>query len=152
MSASDDGLSPINVVWVPARIAEHEVGVRTKNGGTKLSRSDRETHARADALAREAAGANRVPKWSRDRIFTEAAQVSDMAMWLARVTQFANHFPFDDCCIRDTTTDTASRWKRSAPKRKCQCLEERTSAAVSVEQAERVLKCPMSCCQGPCLG
>ena len=55
---------------------------------------------------------NRVPKWIRDRIFNDAAQVSEMAVWIARVTQFANHFPLEDRYIRDSSADSSlrNRW------------------------------------------
>ena len=142
MSASDDGQSPINILRMPAHTAEHEVGVRCKSDGTKLSQSDRKANAKADLLAKEAAGVNRVPKWIRDRIFNDAGQVSEMAVWIARVTQFANHFPLEDRYIRDSSADSSLRKRRVSTKRKCQFFNEVDSATASINQVERVIKCP----------
>lgn len=143
MAASDDGLSPIDITWMPAHTAEHDVGHLAKSNGELLSAIDRASNGKADLLAKAAAGVNRAPRGVRERIEAEAAELSHMAVWLARVTQEANHFPLDGRFIRDSTAVSA-RLRKGGIKRKVisPSGSESTSAAKSLCQVERMLKVP----------
>ena len=143
MAASDDGLSPIDITWMPAHTAEHDVGHLAKSNGELLSAIDRASNGKADLLAKAAAGVNRAPRGVRERIEAEAAELSHMAVWLARVTQEANHFPLDGRFIRDSTAGSA-RLRKGGIKRKVisPSGSESTSAAKSLCQVERMLKVP----------
>ena len=79
----------------------------------------------------------------RERIEAEAAELSHMAVWLAKVTQEANHFPLDGRFIRDSTAVSA-RLRKGGIKRKVisPSGSESTSAAKSLCQVERMLKVP----------
>ena len=93
-------------------------------------------------LAKEAAGENRVPKWLGEFVIQDAAQVSEMDVWIAKVTQYANHFPVDDRFVRHSTADSSLKKKCAGKKRKCQFFSPVDSASSSINQAERMLKCP----------
>ena len=74
----------------------------------------------------------------------EAALVSQVAVWISRVTQVANHFPVGDGFVRDSTADSSLRKRRArlSLKRKCEFSDEIDSARVSISQAERMMMCP----------
>eukprot|EP00973_Karenia_brevis_P064966 9022290-Karenia_brevis.AAC.1 len=94
-SSTDDGEVPLQVVWMPAHTALHDVGVLHKSDGTPLSSHDRDANDRADRLAKSAAATHRVSLAIRKKIQHEAREVSEMIVWLAKATEYANHFLLD---------------------------------------------------------
>jgi len=146
MAASDDGLCPIDITWMPAHTAEHDVGKVTKSSGEVLTAADRTANGKVDVSAKQAAQSNRTPKRVRDMIEQEAGEVSQMAVWLARVTHFANNFPFEGKFIRDSTADPAAKRARKGVKRKAAAASwsepSVNSAVLSYGQVDRMLKVP----------
>ena len=66
---------------------------RCKSDGTLLTAADRRANGLADTLAKAAAEGQRMREDARARLKEEAEQVTQMAIWLARVTVQANRFP-----------------------------------------------------------
>ena len=113
----NDTAGPMQVVWMPAHTAAHDVGVRVKSDGTLLTAVDRRANDLADKLAKAAAAGRRFQEEVRRRLREEADQVTEMAVWLARVTVHANRFPVGP---RETVRDSlaAVRGTRSKNKRR----------------------------------
>ena len=99
----NDTAGPMQVVWMPAHTAAHDVGVRVKSDGTLLTAVDRRANDLADKLAKAAAAGRRFQEEVRRRLREEADQVTEMAVWLARVTVHANRFPVGP---RETVRDS----------------------------------------------
>ena len=92
VAAPGGGAVP-DIIWMPAHTAEHDVGVLLKSNGEALTEADRRTNDAADSLAKAAARGRRLQQDLRDRLQREAAEVSEMALWLAKVTVRANNVP-----------------------------------------------------------
>ena len=65
-----------------------------------------------------------------------------MAVWAARITQHANHFPIDGGYMRDSTADRSAKRAQRGCKRKSQSFVQVDSASASISKVERILKCP----------
>ena len=88
---------------MPAHTAEHDVGVLLKSNGEALTGADRRANDIADSLAKAAALGRRLGQDLLDRLQQEAAEVTEMAVWLAKVTVRANSFPLESGgTIRDS--------------------------------------------------
>ena len=75
-------------------------------------------------------------------IFDFWASVSQMAVWVARITQHTNHFPIDGGYMRDSTADASAKRAQRGCKRKAQSFVQVDSASASISKVERILKCP----------
>ena len=135
-SATDEGENPVPITWMPAHTAEADVGHLVKSDGCTLTLQDRNANDKADLLAKAAAIGRRHSRTLRETIQREAAEVAGMAVWLAKATQHANHFPCDDGHVRDS--DAVAR-KQKGAKRKCDALEALDKPGDSFE---RLLKIP----------
>ena len=93
-------------VWMPAHSTADDVGSLLLGNEAPLSEVDRQWNARADAEAKAAVEAHRVPVEVRRRVKQEAKRVREAAMWLGRVTHLANSHA--DAPHRDSES---TRWK-----------------------------------------
>ena len=93
-------------VWMPAHSTADDVGSLLLGNEAPLSEVDRQSNARADAEAKAAVEAHRVPVEVRRRVKQEAKRVREAAMWLGRVTHLANSHA--DAPHRDSE---GTRWK-----------------------------------------
>lgn len=117
---------------MPARTAEHHIGVLLKSDGAPLTEADRRGNDKVDALAKTAADGQRFLRHVRERIRIQAEDVAAMATWLAMATVQANAFHLeDDRVIRDSTASCPPR--RMGLKRKLEPV---------LTQAERIFKSP----------
>ena len=135
-NATDHGDNPISIIWMPARTAEGDVTVLTKSDGSTLTLNDRSANGMADLLAKAGAASQRCSRAFREAIHREASEVSQMAIWLAKATQYSNHFPLDGGHIRDS--DAVAR-KQKGVKRKCGVAQ---SAGEPEEYLGRLFKAP----------
>ena len=93
-------------VWMPAHSTADDVGSLLLGNEAPLSEVDRQSNARADAEAKAAVEAHRVPVEVRRRVKQEAKRVREAAMWLGRVAHLANSHA--DAPHRDSE---GTRWK-----------------------------------------
>ena len=138
-STGDNGHLEVPVVWMPAHTAQWQVGESRKSDGTSLSDKDRDANDLADKGAKVAATGRRVADAIRGNIFDEAAEVADMARWIARVTVKANSFDIGDgTVIRDSqASQGAARSRLRGRKRKAGPV-----TSIGERQTERLLKAP----------
>ena len=90
-AALDD--NPHRVVWMPAHCTQKAVGTKVLSNGELLTASDLNGNALVDKLAKEAAGADRLPRERRDAVRKLGADLAAVATWIGQATYLANHFP-----------------------------------------------------------
>ncbi len=95
-SAADTPDDLLPIIWMPAHTAEWEIGEATKSNGAVLAKQDRDNNALVDKSAKIAAEAHRVRQAVRATILESVADVTDMAMWIARITLLANRYKLPD--------------------------------------------------------
>ena len=88
--ASLDDQPPADLAWMPAHTTAADVGCRFFSKGELLSARDRRGNDLADALAKQAVEAQRVPRRIRNAIHEQEREVTEMAWWVARTTVEAN--------------------------------------------------------------
>ncbi len=109
-----------SVVWMPAHTAAHDVGCRALSDASTLSEVDRWANERADALAKKAAMATRVPLAVRKALLRTEADARQAAVHVGRATWVANSFP--EAPHRDSAPPVRRRREdgslaRAAPRR-----------------------------------
>ncbi len=125
-------------IWMPAHTAEWQIGVATKSNGAVLTKQDRDNNALADKSAKTAAEAHRVKQAVRASILESVADVTDMAMWIARITLLANRYKLPDGTIlRDSLALSALSRRRLGIKRKRNDPSEKP-----LDMQQRLAKCP----------
>ena len=134
----NDTAGPMQVVWMPAHTAAHDVGVRVKSDGTLLTAVDQRANDLADKLAKAAAAGRRFQEEVRRRLREEADQVTEMAVWLARVTVHANRFPVGP---RETVRDSLAAVRGTRSKNKTQEGTSGGAAAVYVALGAKNGRC-----------
>ena len=74
-ATTDEQAPPFEVVWMPAHIPEHAVGVARLSNGRLLTHCDRDMNAKVDRWAKEVARSERAPLRIRDLVLHQAAAV-----------------------------------------------------------------------------
>ncbi len=137
-SAADTPDDLLPIIWMPAHTAESQIGVATKSNGAVLTKQDRDNNALVDKSAKIAAEAHRVRQAVRATILESVADVTDMAMWIARITLLANRYKLPDGTIlRDSLALSALSRRRLGIKRKRNDPSEKP-----LDMQQRLAKCP----------
>jgi hypothetical protein len=125
---------------MPAHTAEHEVGILVKSDGTALTAHDRRANAAADRFAKTAAEGRKFKRNLIDMLTREADEVTEMAIWLAKITLAANKFPLQDgTVIRDSQAEQPRPRRAKGRKRKS---EPELSEVAQPAAAARPCKLP----------
>ena len=110
-----------HVVWMPAHCSSSQVGQRRLSDGRTLSTTDLIANEYVDEKAKAMARSLRPPLPQMELVCHGAARLMEAAMWLGRITAYANHFPLDSHCgesktrhARDSAGITASARARGS--------------------------------------
>ncbi len=140
-TATDSEETMMPIIWMPAHTAEWEVGMVTKSNGAVMTKQDRDNNALADTSAKIAAEAGRCRQAIRATILEAVADVTDMAVCIAKVTTLANHFKCPDGTIlRDSQAQSALERRRNSKKRK-DC-DPNNDCGEQPDICQRLAKCP----------
>ncbi len=87
----DDPSTPADVIWMPGHTTAADVGRACLSDGSRLSQVDYMANAKADALAKAAAAARRVPPLARAGSVARDLLCQRFARHIGRMTYVANH-------------------------------------------------------------
>ena len=136
--ATGDSADLAPVIWMPAHAAEWQVGSARKGDGSVLTATDRVANDLADRFAKAAAEAHRVAGPIREAIHQRHSEVTDMAVWIARVTVEANHFKLGGGSVVRDSLAVGARGRRGVKRRRA--AEEAGDAPLTA--AERLFQHP----------
>eukprot|EP00973_Karenia_brevis_P070715 9830177-Karenia_brevis.AAC.1 len=78
---------------MPAHCTAAQIGVKRLSNGEALSALDLKANALVDQMAKEAAGADRVPPEQRRAVKATWDKFAAVAMWIGHATVLATEFP-----------------------------------------------------------
>ena len=136
--ATGDSADLAPVIWMPAHAAEWQVGSARKGDGSVVTATDRIANDLADRFAKAAAEAHRVAGPIREAIHQRHSEVTDMAVWIVRVTVEANRFRLEGGSVVRDSLAVGARGRRGV-KRKRAVVE---AGVAPLAAAERLFQHP----------